>query len=256
MPIRHGAPLGAPTWIDLSTSDPGRAQEFYGNVFGWSFESAGPEYGNYINAAINGHPVAGLMYNDPQWQAPDGWNTYFHTSDVKATVADATAAGGTDCVPPMEVKDQGWMAMLTDPAGAAFGLWQPIGHAGFEVVGEPGAPVWHELTTSGFSKAVDFYTTVLGWQTEWVSDTDEFRYTTAVFDGEQTLGVLDAAGQPETVRSHWLFYLGCEDVDKTIEQVTENGGTVLRPANNTPYGRLAQVADPTGAVFNLSSLRD
>ena len=265
MPIRHAAPLGAPTWIDLATSDLDRAQEFYGSVFGWTFEAAGPEYGGYVNAAKDGHPVAGLMYNDPQYQSPDGWTTYLHTADVNATLAKATAAGGTSCVGPMEIKDKGWMAMLTDPAGAFFGLWQPIEHQGFQVVDESGAPVWHELTTRDFALAVDFYREVFGWQTESVSDTDEFRYLTAVFDGEQLLGVMDAGSfspasgrcpQPEGVPSHWAFYLGAEDVDKTLELVTEHGGSVLRPANDTPYGRLAQVSDPTEAVFNLSSLRD
>ncbi len=67
MPIRNAAPLGAPCWIDLTTSDIDRAQDFYGTVFGWTFESAGPEYGGYVNAAHNGHPVAGLMANNPEW---------------------------------------------------------------------------------------------------------------------------------------------------------------------------------------------
>ena len=71
MPVRHGAPLGAPCWIDLTSSDLGRARDFYGAVFGWTFESAGPQYGGYVNAANDGHPVAGLMTNDPQWQSPD-----------------------------------------------------------------------------------------------------------------------------------------------------------------------------------------
>jgi predicted enzyme related to lactoylglutathione lyase len=257
MPTRHGAPLGAPTWIDLSSSDVDRAQQFYGTVFGWTFESAGPDYGGYITAAKDGHPVAGLMRNDPQWQSPDGWTTYFHTADVNATVAKATAAGATTCVEPMEVRDKGWMAMATDPAGAFFGLWQPTGHQGFEVVGEAGAPVWFELTTRDFTKAVDFYGDLLDWQIEWVSDTDEFRYLTALFDGEQQLGVMDGSSfLPEGVPSYWAFYLGAEDVDKTLELITDNGAKVLRPANDTPYGRLAQVADPTGAVFNLSSLRE
>jgi uncharacterized protein len=256
VPIRDHAPLGAPTWIDLSTSDTDRAQEFYGSVFGWTFEAAGPDYGGYINASKDAHPVAGLMYNDPQWNSPDGWSTYFHTADVQATVAHVKSAGGTTCVEPMEVEDKGWMAMATDPSGAFFGLWQPTGHLGFEIVGEPGTPVWHELTTRDFAKAVDFYQQVLGWQTEWVSDSDEFRYTTAVFDGEQLLGVMDgSAFMPQGVPSQWAFYLGAEDVDKALELITDNGGAVLRPANDTPYGRLASAADPTGATFNLSSLR-
>jgi hypothetical protein len=104
---------------------------------------------------------------------------------------------------------------------------------------------------------------VLDWHTESVSDTDDFRYTTAVFGGELgappagggLLGVMDGSRLPEGIPSHWAFYLGAEDVDGTQQLVTDNGGTVLRAAQDTPYGRLAQVADATGAVFNLSSLR-
>lgn len=77
MPTRSSAPLGAPCWIDLTTSDVDRAQDFYGTVFGWAFESAGPDYGGYINAAKGGHPVAGLMANRPEFQSPDGWATTF-----------------------------------------------------------------------------------------------------------------------------------------------------------------------------------
>lgn len=255
MPLRHGAPLGAPIWIDLGTSDLDRALQFYGAVFGWTFESAGPDYGGYVNAFSQGRPVAGLMRNDPQWNAPDGWTTYLHTADIHATLAAATAAGGTSCMPPMEVKDKGWMAMLSDPTGGVFGLWQPIGHQGFEVVGEPGAPVWHQLTTRDFGAALDFYRTVFGWQTQLVSDTDEFRYATAAFDGEDLLGVMDGSRVlPEGAPPSWVFFLGADDVDKALEVIVANGGTVVREAEDTPYGRLAAAADPTGAAFNLSSV--
>ena len=226
-------------------------------MFGWTFESAEPGYGGYINAFKDGQRVAGLMFNDPQWNSPDGWTTYLHTADIKATVAAATTAGGVSCVEPMEVKDTGWMAILTDPAGAYFGLWQPIGHQGFEVVGEAGAPVWHQLTTRDYGRALDFDREVFGWKTQTVSDTDEFRYTTVAFDGQELLGVMDGAKDlPEGVPSNWFFFLGAEDVDKTVELIVENGGTVVRAAEDTPYGRLAAEADPTGAGFNLSSLSD
>ena len=137
MPIRDGAPLGAPCWIDLTTSDVDRAQDFYGTVFGWTFESAGPEYGGYVTASKDGRPVAGLMGNDPQFRSPDGWTTYLHTADITATLSAATAAGAATCVEPMEIKDKGHMAMLADPTGAFFGLWQPIGHHGFNVSTKP-----------------------------------------------------------------------------------------------------------------------
>jgi uncharacterized protein len=255
VPIRNSAPLGAPCWIDLLTSDLDRAKDFYGTVFGWTFESAGPEYGGYVTASKDGRPVAGLMGNDPQFRTPDGWTTYLHTADIKASLAAATAAEGALCSEAMEIKDKGHMATLTDPTGAFFGLWQPTGHQGFEVVKEDGAPVYHQLTTRDYAKALDFYREVFGWHTETVSDTDEFRYSTASFDGDPLVGVMDGSRDLfDGVPSNWFFFLGAEDVDKTVQLVKENGGTVIRDAEDTPYGRLAAVADPTGAGFNLSSL--
>lgn len=256
MPTRHGAPLGAPTWIDLMSSDLDRAQDFYGTVFGWSFESAGPEYGGYINVTIAGRPVAGLMANNPEWQGPDAWTTYFHTADINATVAALTAAGGSSCLGPMQIPAKGTMSMAVDPSGAAFGLWQPAEHLGFEVIGEAGAPVWHQLTTRDHGATVSFYREILGWRTEQISDTDEFRYTTAWFGDHQLLGVMDGSSfLPDGVPSHWTIFFGAEDVDKTLQVIADNGGAVLRAAEDTPYGRLAAATDPTGAVFNLSSLQ-
>ncbi|UXA17274.1 VOC family protein [Mycobacterium sp. SMC-4] len=255
MPVRSSTPLGAPIWIDLGTSDLERAQQFYGTVFGWTFESAGPDYGGYVNAFRDGRPVAGLMANDPQWNAADGWTTYLHTADIAATVAKAAEAGGTTCMAPMEVPEKGWMAILTDPTCAVVGLWQPTGHHGFELVNEHGAAVYHQLTVGDYASALQFYRAVFGWQTNTVSDTDEFRYSTASFDGEELLGVMDGSVLPDAAPSEWTVFLAADDVDKTIEMIVENGGSVVRAAEDTPYGRLAALADPTGAQFNLSSIQ-
>lgn len=255
MPIRDSAPLGAPCWIDLTTSDVARAQDFYGTVFGWTFESAGPEYGGYVNAAKGGHSVAGIMANRSGAEAPDRWVTYFHTADIQTTLAAVTGAGGSVCM-AMEVPAKGYMGLATDPAGATFGLWQPLQHRGFEIIGAAGAPVWHQLTTRDYGAALDFYRDVLGWRTESESDTDEFRYTTAWFGDEQLLGVMDGASlPPEGVPSNWVTFFGAEDVDKTLRVIVDNGGAVVRDAEDTPYGRLAAATDPRGAPFNLSSLQ-
>jgi hypothetical protein len=88
-----------------------------------------------------------------------------------------------------------------------------------------------------------------------VSDTEEFRYTTAWFGDQQLLGVMDGAScLPDGVPSNWTIFFGAADVDKTLQVIADNGGAVPQPAEDTPYGRLA-AADPTGAVFNLSSLQ-
>jgi predicted enzyme related to lactoylglutathione lyase len=256
VPTRDGAPLGAPCWIDLTTSDIGRARDFYGTVFGWTFEDAGPEYGGYFNASKSGRPVAGLMANRSEFQSPDNWATYFHTADIKATMSAVNVAGGSVCLDTMEVPAKGYMSLAIDPSSAFFGLWQPLAHRGFELIGEAGAPVWHQLTTRDYRAAIDFYRDVLGWQTEQISDTDEFRYTTAWFNDQQLLGVMDGANfLPENVPSNWSTFFGAEDVDKTLQVIGGNGGAVSCPAHDTPYGRLAEATDPTGVIFNLSSLR-
>lgn len=254
MATDYRAPLGAPTWIELTTSDIEGAQRFYGTIFGWTFDSAGPEYGGgYVNAYLDGRPVAGMMSNDPQWQMSDGWTTYLHTADVDAAVAALTAAGGASCVGAMDVPAKGRMAMVSDATGGIVGLWQPGEHHGFEVKAAPGAPVWHQLTTRDYAKGLDFYRNVFGWQTQVEADTDEFRYSTVLFNGDQLIGVMDgstfmADGDP----SDWSCFLGAEDVDKAQQLVVDNGGSIIRPAEDTPYGRLAAVADPTGATFNLA----
>ena len=200
MPTRNGAPAGAPCWIDLASSDIDRAQDFYGTVFGWTFESAGPDYGGYVNAAKDGHPVAGMMANNPESQAPGRLD---HLLPHRRHQRDGVGADGGRRIgvawDPMEVPAKGFMALATDPSGAFFGLWQPLEHRGFEVIGEAGAPVWHQLTTRDYRAAVDFYRAVFGWRTEQISDTDEFRYTTAWFGDQQLLGMMDGAASCPTV---------------------------------------------------------
>jgi uncharacterized protein len=199
--------------------------------------------------------VAGMMRNDPDWQMRDSWAIYLNTADIAGTVDKVADAGGVTCVQPMQVPGRGSMALAADPSGALIGMWQPAGHDGFEVVGEPGVPVWHQLTTTDYRAALVFYREVFGWETRTVSDTDEFRYSTAALGDEELLGVMDGAGMlPAGATSSWVTFFGADDVDKTLAVITDHGGSVVRGAEDTPYGRLAAAADPTGAMFNLSSL--
>jgi predicted enzyme related to lactoylglutathione lyase len=255
VPARDAAPSGAPCWIDLFSSDPDRAAEFYGRIFGWSAEQTPPEYGGYVNFTKNGVMIAGMMRNDGSAGQPDAWTTYLSTPDAKATSEAAAAAGGQVHLEPMQVMHLGTMGMVADPGGAAVGLWQPGEHKGYGLVGEAGAPVWHELHTRRYQEVLDFYRTVFGWETSTMGDTDDFRYTQMVVDGTGYAGVMDgSAFLPEGVPSTWQVYIGVEDVDAALQLAGELGGTVLEPALDTPYGRLAKIADPTGATIKLSSL--
>ena len=122
---------GTPCWVDLLTSDPDKARSFYGALLGWTSEDGGEEFGGYVSFASDGHGVGGMMRNTPEMGSPDGWTTYISTDDIDATVNRATEAGGTVMSPAMAVADLGSMAVLVDPVGAVFGVWQPGKHTGF-----------------------------------------------------------------------------------------------------------------------------
>src|SRR5688572_10545631 len=112
MPTRKSHPLGAPCWIDLMTDDAAAAQAFYGELFGWTAEQGGEEYGGYITFSLDGKPVAGGMQNAPEMGAQNGWSVYLASDDAQATVDKATANGAQVIVPPMEVPQQGTMAVV------------------------------------------------------------------------------------------------------------------------------------------------
>lgn len=68
----------------------------------------------------------------------------------------------------------------------------------------------------------------------------------------QAAGIMDAANfLPEGVPAHWSIYFGVADTDAALTTVVELGGSIVMPAEDSPFGRLAQVADPTGAGFKL-----
>lgn len=255
MPVRDTTRLGEPVWIDLMSSDPARSQEFYTQLFGWTTTESEGEGGSYVTFWKGDAQVAGLGGQMPGSTAPDAWSTYLAVADADATTEAARAAGAQVLLEPMTVGEHGRMAILADPSGAAVSIWQPFTHTGFGVVGEVGAPVWHELNSRDFDAALPFYEQVFGWSTEPLAEMEDVRYITFGPSGAPVGGVFDAkSALPEGVPSHWQVYLGVPDVAAAADRVKELGGTVLREPWVTEYGTFSQVADPTGAAFLLSSV--
>jgi len=253
MPKRETAPNGAPCWVDLITSDAGRSRDFYCNLFGWTAEEPSAEFGGYFMFSKDGIPVGGAMPATdgmPGGGVSDVWSIYLATDDVTKAVETSSANGGSVVVEPMAVADLGTMAVVKDSGGAAIGLWQPGTFHGFPVLGETGVASWFELSTRDYDSAIAFYRAVLGWDTKVHSDSPEFRYTTQV--DTMLAGVMDASAfLPKGVPAHWSVYFGTADTDASLARVNELGGSTIRDPEDTPYGRLATAADPTGATFKL-----
>lgn len=251
MPTRDRAPDGAPCWVGLITSDVEGARAFYGGVFGWTSSDPDPDFGGYFMFSSEGVPVAGG--SGPMAPGiPDHWDIFIATPDAEAAVARAEAEGGSVIAPVMQVGDMGKMALVAGGDGAVIGLWEAHGFPGFTRYAEPGTAQWCELHTTGYEDAVAFNASVFGWTTTTVSDTPEFRYTVAVNGEENIAGVMDASTYlPSGVPSQWTVYFGVDDADAAVAKITELGGSVTRPVEDTPYGRLAMVADPTGVPFRI-----
>jgi uncharacterized protein len=235
---------GEPCWIQLSSDDVDTAISFYGDLFGWSAGEASEEFQGYRMFFRDDQPIAGLV------PTPDGthpaWTVFLATPDLAGTVERATAAGGHVVAEPMPVADLGSFAELTDPAGAAVGAWQADTFTGFATRAQNNAPAWFETLSTRYDEAVAFYRAAFGWETHVMADAPEFRYTTLGLDENARAGVMDASGFLGDQPARWQFYLQVPDTDEAVAKAVSIGGEVVRPAEDTPYGRMATLLDPAG----------
>ena len=147
---------GTPSWIDLSTTDTEGALAFYSALFGWENDpqEMGPDAFYYMQR-LGGHAVCGLylqMEDQTSQGVPSHWTTYITVENADDAAARAEQAGGTVLAGPFDVFEAGRMAMLQDPEGAVFAVWQPKLHIGCEVKGDPGTLIWNEVMTNNPAK--------------------------------------------------------------------------------------------------------
>lgn len=248
---------GQPTWIDLVSSDMKGAEAFYGELFGWTVEDMGEEYGGYRNFALDGKIVAGGMAKTPEMgEMPDVWSVYLRSDDIEATCKAVEANGGQVVLPPHQVPDVGRFAVTVDPGGAAIGVWEADPFPGLEVQRTNGSPTWFETYTRDFDTVVDYYTRVFGWTVERAPADSGMTYATLGEQPDARAGIMDMTGVfPDEVPPHWAVYFGTADIDASVAKVQELGGRLTDGPEDTPWGRMATVTDPTGTIFKLHEPR-
>lgn len=253
MSTQDRAQHGSFCWTDLWTSDTEGSRRFYSELFGWTAEEADPSHGGYFMFTRDGLPVAGAMGGNVGGTTPsNAWKIYVATDDVESSLKQAAADGAQIVGPAMPVDDLGHQAVVIDPTGAEVGLWQPGTFHGFSALDEHGAPSWFELHTRDFAGATAFYRSLFGWELVALEGDPGMAYSTVRVGGapDDVAGILDIASEAD-VPSHWFTYWKVDDADAAATRVEELGGSVVVAPVDTPYGRLATVSDPTGAVFKL-----
>lgn len=247
-------------WTELMTSDTDGAKAFYQDIFGWNLieNPIGPGQ-VYIMAQLKEKNVAAMYkMNEAQRRQhiPPNWLSYISVSDVDGVVAKARELGAAVTVEPMDVFNVGRMAVLTDPQGAVFALWQPKEHIGAERVNEPGTLCWNELYTRDVDGSGSFYTAVFGWD----SQTAEMAHGTytSFMNGERPAGgMLEIQKEWGDVPPHWMVYFAVDDCDATVKKAESLGGKVINPPADVPgVGRFAIATDPQGAAFSVIALEN
>ena len=254
MPTRAQTIIGAPCWIELIPSDLEKVKPFYKAILNWDFTDFGEEMGHYNVISINDDAVGGAMQHDPAMMGPlvNFTELYFATNDATASLTRSTELGGKVIVETMEVPGQGSFGETTDPEGNSFSVWQPGARQGFDRVEEHGFPAWFELHTRAFDTTTAYYASLLGAALNAMDPGDGSRYASLRIDREDYAGIWDISSVlPADAPTGWTTYFLVDDPDAAVATALELGGTEVSPAEDTPYGRMAVVADPNGARLTV-----
>lgn len=238
---------GSFCWIELATSDAAAARSFYTQLFGWTVnEIPMGDQGTYFILRKAGRDAAALYQDE---RMPPNWMSYIAVKDVDATVEQAKALGGQVNAGPFDVFESGRMAVLSDPQGAHFAVWQARANAGVGVRDEPDTLCWNELQARDVDAAKTFYTSLFHWR---MKDSPEY---TEWHLGEHAIGGMLPSQSPPEVPSYWLPYFAVADCEAAVEKGRSLGATVLlAPMDIDHVGRFSLLQDPQGAVFAVIRL--
>jgi hypothetical protein len=256
MHVNHHTP-GSFCWFELATTDQSRAKAFYTALLGWEVSDTpiGPTE-LYTIFKKEGRDAAAAYTLRPEQRAqgvPPNWLIYITVQDVDALTKRVPAAHGTVLAEPFDVMESGRMAMVADPTGATFAMWEPRNHHGTGIVHANGTAVWADLNTPNPAKAASFYRDLFGWKIvagKNMAPVGPNDYGHIVNGDEFIGGIPPTSDLPPGVPAHWLIYFAVPDCDAAAASTRTAGGAVLMPPMTMKEVRkFAVLSDPQGAAF-------
>jgi hypothetical protein len=246
---------GSFSWVELATTDQAAAKAFYAALFGWTPDDSpiGPDE-LYSMFRLEGRDT-GAAYTLRKEQRAQGvpahWGIYVAVESAEVSAKRAAELGGTVLAPPFDVFDYGRMAVVQDPTGATFSLWQPKTHAGIGIAGADGTLCWADLSSPDPASAAKFYSGLFGWRIA-AGEHDPSGYL-HIANGEDFIGGIPPADRRDPkVPPHWLVYFLTSDCDATAAKAKGLGARFhLEPTTVEHVGRMAVLADPQGAGFAI-----
>jgi hypothetical protein len=246
-------------WADLITADVAAAADFYGQVFGWTFETYGGEddRDTYTLALADGLPIGGLVFDQRAMKdkTPSArWIGLISVADVRAAADAVTRSGGAVMVAPTMLGERGETAVFKDPEGTLFGVVRSKNGDPADYVGDLNEWVWLDLWTADVEQATKFYSAVAGYQVLPLEQEGLRSGAHLVSGGYIRAGVMQK--HDPRVSAVWLPYLRVADAKATADKARAAGGKVLREPVSMGRAIVAIIADPTGAPVGIAQLFD
>jgi uncharacterized protein len=253
--VDHHAP-GTFSWIELVTTDQPAAKSFYTSLFGWTVHDMpmGPDdfYSIFRVQGLDAAAAYTLRPDQREVGVPTHWTLYVAVENADATTKRAEELGGRVLGAPFDVFDIGRMAVLQDPTGASFCIWQPKKKDGTGITGVHGTLCWADLNTPDRERATSFYSGLFGWKFETGEGKDSSDYLHIKQGDEFIGGVPPAAHRNPNAPPHWLAYFLVDSCDDVASRGKSLGAQqYLPPTSMEGVGRFAIMADPQGAVFAI-----
>ena len=255
--MKEHAP-GTFCWADLATTDAEAGKKFYTGLFGWQSADMPAGEGVYTMFSKVGRNVCALysMSDEMRKQGvPPHWQSYVSVESADESAEKARGLGGVLTMPPFDVMEVGRMAVVQDPTGAMFALWQPKLHIGAQLVNEPGTLCWNELYSNDLEASSNFYTGLFGWTTKKSPGAMVDEYTEFYQGDRPAGGMIQIQEDWGPVPPHWAVYFAVEDCGATLETAKSLGAKVtMGPTDIEKVGRFAVLEDPQGAHFAVIQL--
>lgn len=246
------AASGKFVWVELMTPDVAAASEFYAKVVGWELKPS-PEYTELV---AGDRMIGGMMTLPDEVKAmgvPPHWSSYIGVADISAASQRLTELGGKIIRPASTIPGVGTFAVVTDPQGVHFYLFQSASSESLPAaaLGTPGHVGWNELASTDGKAGFEFYRQMFGWTAGDAMDMGPMGiYQLFAIDGTNAGGIMTKP--PQMPAPAWLYYFNVADINATATRITGTGGTIILGPMEVPGGSLILNAiDPQGAMFAL-----
>jgi predicted enzyme related to lactoylglutathione lyase len=237
-------------WADLVTDDVPAARNFYSQLFGWTMHSVG----NYTIAANDGRPLCG-MFQKPRPADPNAkprWFGYISVANVDRAQKAVVKAGGKVLAAPQKMPKRGEQAVFADAEGAIFGVVRSSAGDPEDFLPDPGDWIWIQLFSHDAKKASEFYKGVGGYEVIANNSTNRLSDFILANEGYARATVRTIPVKDEGIRPNWLLFARVKSVGEAVAKAKLLGGKVLiEPKADVFEGKVAVVADPTGAAIGL-----